>query len=176
MSPSPKKIRGGCRTNLKSTTRWKPSSKWAAPSRAPTSSPWSRTNDLPGTPRHVLAPGKFNEDAFRTLDEVLAAANRTGVRLIIPLVDNWPWMGGRAEYAGFRGKTKDDFWTDPQLIADFEQTIHFILTRTNTVTGVRYADDKSILCWETGNEIASPAVVDARNRALHQKRSIRIIS
>ena len=87
---------------------------------------------------------------------MLAAANRTGVRLIIPLVDNWVWQGGRAEYAGWRGKTKDDFWTDPQLIADFEQTIRFILTRTNTVTGVRYADDKAVLCWETGNEIASP--------------------
>lgn len=116
-----------------------------------------RTNDAPGTPRHVLAPGKFNETAFRTLDEVLAAANRNGVRLIIPLVDNWPWMGGRAEYAGFRGKTKDDFWTDPQLIADFEQTIRFVLTRTNTVTGVCYRDDPAVLCWETGNEIASPA-------------------
>ena len=115
-----------------------------------------KTNDLPGTPRHVLAPGIFNEDAFRTLDEVLAAANRTGVRLIIPLVDNWGWQGGRAEYAAWRGKTKDDFWTDPQLIADFEQTIKFILTRTNTITGVRYVDDKSILCWETGNEIYSP--------------------
>ena len=30
------------------------------------------------------------------------------------------------------------------------------MTRTNTVTGVRYSDDKSVLCWETGNEIASP--------------------
>ena len=116
-----------------------------------------RTNDAPGTPRHVLAPGKFNEAAFRTLDAVLATANRTGVRLIIPLVDNWPWMGGRAEYAGFRGKTKDDFWTDPQLIADFEQTIHFILTRKNTITGERYCDDKAVLCWETGNEVDSPA-------------------
>ena len=116
-----------------------------------------RANDPPGTPRHVLAPGKFNEAAFRTLDEVLATANHTSVRLIIPLVDNWPWMGGRAEYAGFRGKTKDDFWTDPQLISDFKQTIHFILTRTNTVTGIRYCDDKAILCWETGNEISSPA-------------------
>lgn len=115
-----------------------------------------KTNDLPGTPRHVLGPGRFNEEAFRMLDEVLATANRTGVRLIIPLVDNWVWQGGRAEYAGFRGKTKDEFWTDPQLIADFEQTIHFILTRTNTVTGIRYCDDKSVLCWETGNEIASP--------------------
>lgn len=115
-----------------------------------------RTNDTPDIPRHVLAPGKFGEPAFRALDAVLAAANRTGVRLIIPLVDNWPWMGGRAEYARWRGKSPDDFWTDPQVIADFEQTIQFVLTRTNTVTGIRYADDKSILCWETGNELASP--------------------
>jgi len=116
-----------------------------------------RTNDSPEIPRHVLAPGKFDEAAFRTLDEVLAAANRTGVRLILPLVDNWPWMGGRAEYTRWRGKTKGDFWTDPHLIADFEQTIRFILMRTNTVTGVRYSDDKAILCWETGNELDSPA-------------------
>ena len=116
-----------------------------------------RTNDSPDIPRHVLAPGKFDETSFRSLDQVLACANRAGVRLIIPLVDNWPWMGGRAEYARWRGKSKDEFWTDPALIADFEQTIHFILTRTNSVTGVRYCDDKSILCWETGNEIPSPA-------------------
>jgi hypothetical protein len=117
----------------------------------------AKTNDLPGTPRHVLAPGKFDEQSFRALDETLAAANRIGVRLIIPLVDNWPWMGGRAEYARWHGKTPDDFWTDPQLISDFEQTIRFVLTRTNTVTGVCYRDDKAILCWETGNEVASPA-------------------
>jgi hypothetical protein len=115
-----------------------------------------RTNDTPAIPRHVLAPAQFDESSFRALDEVLAAANRAGIRLIIPLVDNWPWMGGRAEYARWRGKTKDDFWTDPQIIADFEQTIHFILARTNTVTGVCYRDDKAILCWETGNELASP--------------------
>jgi hypothetical protein len=115
-----------------------------------------RTNDAPGTPRYVLGPGQFDETAFRTMDRVLAAANRLGVRLIIPLVDNWPWMGGRAEYAGFRGKPADAFWSDPQLIADFESTIRFVLARTNTVTGVRYADDKAILCWETGNELAAP--------------------
>ena len=115
-----------------------------------------RTNDLPGTIRYVLGPGKFNEEAFRTLDEVVAVANQTGVRLIVPLVDNWSWMGGRAEYAGFRGKTKDDFWTDPQVIADFEETVRFIINRTNTVTGIPYRDDKAFLAWETGNELSSP--------------------
>jgi len=116
-----------------------------------------RTNDTPDAPRHVLGPGKFNEDAFRSLDLALQIANEQGIRLIIPLVDNWTWQGGRAEYAGFRGKTKDDFWTDPQLISDFKETIRFVLLRTNTYTGARYCDDKAVLCWETGNELSSPA-------------------
>ena len=115
-----------------------------------------RTQDSPDEPRHVLGPGQFNEEAFRALDQVLQVANEQGVRLIIPFVCNWHWWGGRAQYAGFRGKTKDDFWTDPQIIADFKQTIRFVLTRTNTLTGVCYTDDKAILCWETGNELECP--------------------
>jgi hypothetical protein len=116
-----------------------------------------RGDDPPPQASHVLGVGKFNEEAFVALDRVLQAANEQGVRLVIPLVNNWPWMGGRGEYAAFRGKDKNAFWTDPQLIADFEQTIKFVLTRTNTLTGVRYCDDKAVLCWETGNELDSPA-------------------
>ncbi|MEI6656430.1 MAG: cellulase family glycosylhydrolase [Verrucomicrobiota bacterium] len=112
--------------------------------------------DESGVPRHVLAPGRLSKDAFRSLDQLLKLANDQGVRLIIPLVDNWPWWGGRADCAAFRGKGKDDFWSDPQLIADFKKTIRAVLTRTNTLTGVRYADDKAILCWETGNELECP--------------------
>lgn len=115
-----------------------------------------RADDTPDIPRYVLGPGQFNEEAFRALDQVLATANEVGVRVIIPFVDNWPWMGGRAEYAAFRGKKADDFWSDPQIKADFKQTIAYILNRRNTLTGVTYRDDKAILAWETGNELASP--------------------
>ena len=116
-----------------------------------------RTNDTPGAPRHVLGPGRFNEDAFRALDRVLQIANETGVRVVVPFVDNWSWWGGIAEYAGFRGKPKEAFWTDPQIIDDFKATVRHLVTRKNTLTGVRYCDDKAILCWETGNELQSPA-------------------
>lgn len=128
-----------------------------------------RTNDPPGAPRHVLGPGKFGEEAFRELDLALKIANEQGVRLIIPLVDNWKWQGGRAEYAAFRGKKRDDFWTDPQVIADYEETIRFILTRTNTYTGQVYSDDKAILCWETGNELTGPPISWTREIARYIK-------
>ncbi len=106
--------------------------------------------------RHVEGPGKFNEKAFRALDKVVQIANEEGVRLIIPFVDNWWWWGGCAEYAAFRGKQPIDFWTDPQLISDFEKTISFVLNRRNTYTGVFYKDDRSVLGWETGNELEGP--------------------
>ncbi len=114
-----------------------------------------RPDDLPGTPKHVLGPGEFNEEAFKALDSMMAIAAKHGIRVIIPLMDNWPWMGGRAEYAGFRGKDKDEFWTDPVLRDDFKKTVSFLINRTNTVTGEKYCDDKTLLAWETGNELTS---------------------
>ncbi len=107
-------------------------------------------------PTYVLAPNKFSEEAFKTMDLALALANEYNVRVIFSLLNNWQWMGGRPQYAKFRGKTSDEFWTDRQLIEDFKNTINYTINRTNTVSGVKYKDDKSIMCWETGNELTSP--------------------
>ncbi|MEM8900152.1 MAG: hypothetical protein AAGC85_18705, partial [Bacteroidota bacterium] len=105
---------------------------------------------------YVEGPGKFNEEAFKALDLTLALAAEYKVRVILPLLNNWEWMGGIPNYAAFRGKQKDEFWTDPQLIEDFKRTIDFVLNRTNSITGVTYKDDKTILAWETGNELENP--------------------
>ncbi|HYJ46878.1 MAG TPA: hypothetical protein VEV81_09715, partial [Pyrinomonadaceae bacterium] len=105
---------------------------------------------------HVKRPGEFNEEAFRALDRVLEVANRVGVRVVIPLVDNWKWWGGAEQYAEHRGKPAEAFWTDPEIIGDFKQTIQFLLNRRNTYTGTLYKNDKAILAWETGNELYCP--------------------
>jgi mannan endo-1,4-beta-mannosidase len=107
-------------------------------------------------PTYVLGPGQFNEEAFRSLDLMLAVAREMRVRVIIPFINNWQWMGGRPQYAAFRGKKPNDFWTDPQLIADAKATIAHVVNRVNTVTGIPYKEDKTILCWETGNELQCP--------------------
>lgn len=107
-------------------------------------------------PCHVKKPGEFNEEAFRALDKVLEVANRVGVRVIIPLVDNWKWWGGVEQYADYHGKSAADFWTDPAIINDFKKTVSFVVNRRNSYTGTLYKDDKSILAWETGNEIFCP--------------------
>ena len=107
-------------------------------------------------PCHVKKPGEFNEEAFRALDKVLQVANRVGVRVVIPFVDNWKWWGGIEQYAEYRDKAAADFWSDPEIIDDFKKTVSFVVNRRNTYTGVLYKDDKAILAWETGNELYSP--------------------
>jgi hypothetical protein len=116
-----------------------------------------KKDDLEGIPRHVLGPGLFNEEAFLALDRVLAVANETGIRLIIPFVDNWSWWGGIAEYASFRNKPKEAFWNDPEVIADFKRTVSYVINRKNTITGIPYREDRAVLAWETGNELQCPA-------------------
>lgn len=116
--------------------------------------------------RHVMGPNQFNESLFEALDQAIAEADATGVRLIIPLVDQWDWWGGIAAYAGFRGKSSGEFWTDPQIKEDFAETITYILSRTNTVTGRPYSEEPGILAWETGNELAAPADWTAEMTAL----------
>ena len=116
-----------------------------------------KNNNFPeDAPTYVEAPGEFNEEAFETLDLMMALANEYEVRIIFSLLNNWQWMGGAPNYADFRGKTRDDFWTDEQLKDDFKKTITFVLNRENTVTGQTYKNDKAIMAWETGNELYSP--------------------
>jgi hypothetical protein len=87
---------------------------------------------------------------------VLAVANRKGIRVIIPFIDNWKWWGGIGAAAAFRDKKPEDFWTDPELFEDYKKVVGFVINRTNSVTGVKYRDDKAVLAWETGNELVCP--------------------
>jgi hypothetical protein len=94
---------------------------------------------------------RYNEELFRDVDRGLAIAAEQNVRVIIPLVDNWEWFGGHAEWA--RLAKANDFWDDPRARTAFKQFIVWLLNRKNTVTGKRYKDDPTILAWELGNEI-----------------------
>jgi hypothetical protein len=105
---------------------------------------------------YVLGPGKFNEEAFKVVDSLFALANRYGVRVIFDLTaESGDYLGGIGTYAAYRGKKRAEFWTDPQLKEDYKATVRHVLTRTNTITGVAYRDDKAMLAWQFGNEMHS---------------------
>ncbi|WP_313690802.1 glycoside hydrolase 5 family protein [Halorarum halobium] len=98
-------------------------------------------------------PGTFDESAFRHLDYIVAEAGRRGIRVILPLVDNWgatgmnqyvDWVEDAGEHA--------DFYALDRAQELYRGFIEHLLTRTNTITGREYRGDPTILLWELANE------------------------
>lgn len=104
--------------------------------------------------RYQPEPGEYNEAEFRRLDEVIAAAGRHGVRLILPLVNGYDNLGGMSQYVEWSptAETHDDFYTDERCRSLYRDYVEYVLTRENTYTGVEYREDPTIAIWELANE------------------------
>lgn len=118
--------------------------------------------------------GVFDEAAFRSADYAVAGAGRRGLRLMIPLTDQWRYsIGGISTRTGWRGfpnepdpkayavdnsrqrTSETHFYDDAQLVVDHKRYIATILNHVNPHTGLAWKDDPTILAWETGNEIST---------------------
>ena len=98
--------------------------------------------------------GVFNPDAFRAIDYAIKAAHQRGIRLIVPLVGDCAtcFAGGLGKYLEWtRQNDFDAFFTDASVIAAFEKHIEAVLNHTNSLTGIAYKDDPTILGWENCN-------------------------
>ncbi|GAA95566.1 glycoside hydrolase family 5 protein [Mixia osmundae IAM 14324] len=109
---------------------------------------------------------EYDEAHFVKIDHVLALARQYQVKLIIPIInqdygqEGTNWVGNFTDLIRLRtGKSYEevhasiDWWTDKACIDSFKKIITYLLNRVNTVNGVRYGDDATILAWETGNEM-----------------------
>ena len=92
-------------------------------------------------------------DGLQHLDYVLKAARDKGIKLVIPLTNNWSAFGGMDQYVRWRGGTHhDQFYTDPVIRGWYKDWISHVLNRTNSLTGVKYKDDPTVMAWELANE------------------------
>ncbi|MFV0375554.1 glycoside hydrolase 5 family protein [Microbacterium sp.] len=97
-------------------------------------------------------------DGLQKLDYVIAGAASRGIRLIIPFVNHWNDYGGMDQYvrwgqtAGLGTDTHADFYTHPTIRGWYRTWVRKLLNRVNTITGIAYKDDPSILAWELANE------------------------
>jgi len=99
--------------------------------------------------------GVMNETRFESADYLIADAANYDIRLIPVLVNNWTDYGGEQQYLIWTGKNpgnQDQFYTDPETIALFENYINHVIPRKNTITGVSYDNDPTIMAWEIVNE------------------------
>jgi hypothetical protein len=110
-----------------------------------------------GMPVYIEGHRKYNEEAFRCLDRIIALSHEYDIRLIIPFIASQTFGGIRGvdEFSAIAGKPKGAFWTDPEQKADFRHFLDFLLNRKNTVNGIIYKDDPAILAWQLGNEFGS---------------------
>ena len=75
------------------------------------------------------------------------------LKLVIPFTNNWSDFGGMDQYVRWAGGTHhDDFYTDPMIRGWYKDWIAHLLNRVNTITGVAYKDDPTIMTWELANE------------------------
>lgn len=87
------------------------------------------------------------------LDYVIAKAREKGLRLVIPFTNNWADFGGMDQYVQWAGLDHhDDFYTDGRIRQWYKDYISHLLNRTNTITGVKYKNDPTIMMWELANE------------------------
>ncbi|KAK6939480.1 Glycoside hydrolase, family 5 [Dillenia turbinata] len=104
------------------------------------------------------SPGSYNEQMFQGLDFVISEARRFGVKLILSLVNNYDNLGGKQQYVdwarsqGQSISSEDDFYTNPVVKGYYKNHVKTVLTRQNTITGVSYKDDPTIMAWELMNE------------------------
>ena len=101
----------------------------------------------------------FREEGLRGLDQAVWEAKRRGIRLVIPLVNNWSEYGGLPAYAAWASKafggtyTHDDFFSSAQMKQWWKDYVYMLVNRVNTFTGIAYKDEPAILAWEVGNEL-----------------------
>ena len=111
----------------------------------------------------------FNDAALDAADWAVAEATRLGIKLIIPLTDNWRYYhGGKHDFTTWVGEPDETkFFTNPAAIAAFHDYVVRRLNHSNAYTGRRTADEPAVLCWESGNEfVAAPAAWTAALAAL----------
>lgn len=82
---------------------------------------------------------------LKPFDKVVAAAEKTGIKLIVALTNNWADYGGMDMYTiQLGGKYHDDFYRLPHIKEKFKAYVKQIVTR--------YAHSPAIFSWELGNE------------------------
>ncbi|KAI1356948.1 glycoside hydrolase superfamily [Xylaria sp. FL0043] len=112
--------------------------------------------------------GVVNEEAFNAIDWAVYQAGLYGVRLLVPLVDNYDYYhGGKYNFlrwAGFDLTQAADstnpeiqqFYTNATIVATFKDYIKTLLTHRNQYSNLTYAEDPTIFAYETGNELLGP--------------------
>ena len=120
-------------------------------------------------PGFSRADGSRNEMLYAGLDHAIAEIGRRGMTAVLCLGNFWEWSGGFETWlyrvTGSYMDMNDPahpwpaypdataaFYATPEAVALYRDHVRSVVSRTNTVTGTRYADDRAIMSWQLANE------------------------
>ena len=117
------------------------------------------------------ALGVFNESALDAADWAIAEATRLGLKLQIPLTDNWRYYhGGKHDFTTWVGEPDETkFFTNSAAVAAFYDFVTHRLQHVNPYTGKKALEEPAIFCWESGNEFAAAPAAWTQALAAHIK-------
>jgi mannan endo-1,4-beta-mannosidase len=116
------------------------------------------------------AGSRFNETLLRGLDAALAEIGRRGMTAVLYLTNFWEWSGGMMTYLSWVNGGKyinnndpahpwpefadraSAFYANGAAVRLYHDYVRAVVGRTNSVTGMRYADDPAIMAWQLANE------------------------
>ncbi len=97
----------------------------------------------------------YNDGAtgLANLDYTVAQAGKLGLKLVIPFTGNWGDFGGMDQYVKWAGGSfHDDFYTNATIKTWYKAWISHLLNHVNSITGIAYKNDPTIMTWELANE------------------------
>ena len=134
------------------------------------------------TPTFRDKGSKYSETLLEGLDFALAEMGKRGMKAVIYLTNFWEWSGGMMTYLywtnGGRYINMNDpahpwpefpdmsssFYESAPAVALFHDYVRAVVGRTNSITGVRYADDPTIMTWQLANEPRPGVTPEIGNR------------
>ncbi len=98
--------------------------------------------------------GVYKTATFQKFDYVINKSRSLGIRLVIPLVNNWNEWGGMQQYVDWSptASSHDQFFNDSNSKQYYKDYVSYFLNWQNSITGLKYKDDPTILGWELANE------------------------
>lgn len=136
-----------------------------AGSEGPDGAPWRVSPSL------QPAPGQYRKDLLAGLDFLLSEMAKRDMTAVICLNNFWPWSGGFAQYHRWFGGSEipypppapggswfgyarysSRFYRNELALAAFDDHIRKIVGRINSLTGIAYREDPTIMAWQLANE------------------------
>jgi mannan endo-1,4-beta-mannosidase len=93
-------------------------------------------------------------NGMQKVDFLIAEAGKRHLKLIIAFLDFWDYTGGAQQMRAWYGSADKStfFFSDPRTKRDYKTWVEHVVRRVNSLTGVAYRDDPTIMAWELMNE------------------------